>query len=74
MLDALIDGVEAVAVVVEPAGEAFGLADPDDEVYLAAAVAGGAAVLITGNLRDFAAASSVATTILTPRAFLDRSA
>ena len=51
----------------------YGLRDPDDEVYLATAEAGGA-VLITGNTRDFTEPRYGAVEVLTPRAFLDRTA
>ncbi len=49
----------------------FGLNDPDDEVYLATAVAGGA-VLITGNRRDFVKPRYGPVEIISPRAFLER--
>ncbi len=51
-LFAIIGELERGAVLVEPSDVAFGLADPDDEVCLATATAGGAA-LITGNSRHF---------------------
>jgi len=44
--------IERLAVMVEQADLVFGLRDPDDEVYLATAAAGGV-ILITGNTRDF---------------------
>lgn len=71
-LSAMIEAVERVGVAVEPAEVAFGLADPDDEVYLATAVAGRAEALITGNLRHFSEAYYGPVQILSPRAFLDR--
>lgn len=63
--------IERLAVVVEPADVLFGLRDPDDEVYLATAVAGGA-TLITGNTRDFTEARYGPVEVWSPRAFLDR--
>ena len=50
-----------------------GRRDRDDETYLAAAMAGGA-VLITGNTRDFTEPRYAAVEVLTPRAFLERTA
>ena len=67
---AIVRQLERVAVFVEPADTAFGLRDPDDEVYLATAAAGEAA-LITGNRRDFTEPRYGAVDILSPRAFLD---
>lgn len=71
-LSAMIEGIETVAVAVEPARVTFGLADPDDEVYLATAVAGSAEVLVTGNLRHFNETHYGQVQIMSPRAFLDR--
>ena len=72
-LRAVIDEIERLAVIVEPADIAFGLRDPDDEVYLATATAGGA-VLITGNTRDFTEPRYATVEALSPRSFLDRTA
>ena len=72
-LQAAIAGIEQFAVFVEPADIVFGLRDPDDEVYLATAAAGGA-VLITGNSRDFTDPRYGPVEIFSPRAFLDRMA
>ena len=71
-LSAVIEALETVSVAVEPAKVAFGLGDPDDEVYLATAVAGRAEALVTGNLRHFSEARYGPVEILSPRAFLDR--
>ena len=68
---AIIAELEQVAVFVEPADVAFGLRDPDDEIYLATATAAGA-VLITGNKRDFTELRYGSVEIFSPRAFLDR--
>jgi len=61
---------ERVAEFVEPARVAFGLGDPDDEVYLATAISGGA-ILITGNRRDFTQPRYGSVEVFSPRAFLD---
>ena len=68
---AIIAELEQAAVFVEPVNVAFGLRDPDDEIYLATATAGGA-VLITGNNRDFTELRYGSVEIFSPRAFLDR--
>ena len=67
----IIGELERIATVVEPTEAAFGLRDPDDEIYLTAATAGGA-VLITGNSRDFTKPRYGSVVVLSPRAFLDR--
>ena len=68
---AIIEELERVATVVKPADVAFGLRDPDDEIYLATAAADGA-VLITGNSQDFTESRYGSVVILSPRTFLDR--
>ena len=71
VLTAVIGEIERLANTVEPANVLFGLRDPDDEVYLATAVAGGA-VLITGNSRDFTEARYGPVEVWSPRNFLER--
>jgi len=71
VLLAIIKEVETIATVVEPADIIFGIRDPDDEVYLATAVAGDA-VLITGNSKDFTKPKYGPVNVFSPRAFLDR--
>ena len=70
-MKSVIAEIDPLAVRVEPADVVFGLRDPDDEVYLATATAGGA-VLITGNTRDFTEPRYGAVEIWSPRDFLDR--
>ena len=72
-LRAVIAEIERLALIVEPAQIAFGLRDPDDEVYLATAMTG-SAVLITGNTRDFTEPRYGSVEVLSPRTFLDRTA
>ena len=70
-MEFVIREIEQLAIVVEPADVVFGLRDPDDEVYLATAVAGGP-LLITGNTRDFTEARYGPVEVWSPRDFLDR--
>jgi len=72
VLDELISIVEAVGLSVEPSPLRVSLPDPTDEVYLAAAIAGGAHALITGNTRHFAGRCGDDLLLLTPRQFLER--
>ena len=67
----VISEIERLAAIVEPANVVFGIRDPDDEVYLATAEAGGA-TLITGNKRDFTEAQYGSVEVWSPREFLDR--
>ncbi|MCY4607566.1 MAG: PIN domain-containing protein [bacterium] len=69
----VIGEIERLAVTVEPVDVVFGVRDPDDEVYLATAAAGGT-ILITGNTRDFTEPRYGPVEIWSPRAFLDRMA
>jgi putative PIN family toxin of toxin-antitoxin system len=69
--EVLIDEIEQIAILVAPAGVQT-LPDPDDGVYLAAAVEGQAGVLVTGNRRHFPAELCGEVEVLEPRAFLER--
>ena len=70
VLTTVIREINRLAATVEPANVLFGLRDPDDEVYLATAVAGGG-LLITGNTRDFTQARYGSVEVWSPRDFLD---
>ena len=67
----IIEEIKQAATVVEPATTVFQIKDPDDEIYLATAVAGNA-VLVTGNRRDFTEPKYGPVEVLSPRAFLER--
>ena len=64
--------LESISVFVEPGSSPFVLPDPDDEIYLAAALLATAEILVTGNRADFPEERYAHTLILTPREFLDR--
>jgi predicted nucleic acid-binding protein len=69
----ITDRLERVALLVEPPpGSSFGLSDPDDEIYLATALAGRADVLITGSIRHFPGVRYGPIAILRPADFLAR--
>lgn len=70
-MESVISEFERLAVFVQPADIVYGLRDPDDEVYLATAEAGGA-VLITGNTRDFTETRYGSVEVWSPRDFLNR--
>ncbi|MCW5700606.1 MAG: hypothetical protein KIT00_12270 [Rhodospirillales bacterium] len=72
MLDAIIATIAKVATPVDPSHIPFRLADADDEIYLATAVAGGAQALVTGNIRHFPDKIYGMVAVLTPREFLER--
>jgi uncharacterized protein len=72
MLRAILDELVGVAVLAGPAAVSFGLPDPDDEIYLATALAGGADALVTCNLRHFPQEACGGVKILSPRMFLEQ--
>jgi len=71
-LETILDSIDEVACWVEPMSRTFSLVDPDDEIFLQTAVAGDAAVLLTGNKKHFPAASYEGVEILSPADFLER--
>lgn len=66
----IIDILESVAILVDPVEMVFGLGDPDDEIYLATALAG-EAILVTGNSKDFTERLYGTVAVFSPREFLD---
>lgn len=69
----LIDLIKAVsrnAVLVTPDPAPVRLPDPQDQIYLDAAIAAQADVLITGNKKHFPAAVYQGVRVVSPREFL----
>lgn len=71
VLNVIVSALQQTALFVKPKNVAFGLRDPDDEVYLATATAGDAA-LITGNRRDFTERRYGSVEVFSPREFLEQ--
>lgn len=67
----LIKAASSEAVVVDPNPVRVRLPDPNDRIYLDAAIAAGADVLITGNNKHFPAAAYCGVQIVSPREFLE---
>lgn len=62
--------LKACVIPVFPAERIRACADPDDDKFLSAALAGAATHLVTGNLRHFPKGSFAGVMILSPRQFL----
>lgn len=70
-IEALLDHVKAVGVIVASDPFSIRLPDEDDEAFLEVALAGHAECLITGNLKHFPSAARPGMRVLTPAEFLD---
>lgn len=70
-IEALLDHVKAVGVLVASNPISVRLPDEDDEAFLEIALAGRAECLITGNLKHFPSAARQGMPVLTPKEFLD---
>lgn len=71
-VDALLDFIAIRGEVVAASPLPEPLPDPDDEPFLAVAIAGRAACLVTGNRSHFPARLRQGVTLLSPREFLTR--
>ena len=70
-VESLIDQIEADGVPVAAFPLSERLPAPDDEAFLAVALAGEADFLITGNLRHFPETSRQGVRVVSPRDFLN---
>ena len=70
-VDDLLSQIEADGVLISSDPLAGSLPDPDDEPFLAVALAARARCLVTGNLRDFPTDRRQGVLVLSPRQFLD---
>jgi len=73
-----VSAVANLLLLLESVGEhiptgpySVSLPDPDDEVFLAVALAAHADFLVTGNLRDFPARLRQGVAVVSPREFID---
>ena len=70
-IEVLLDQIRADGHLVVPHPLAEPLPDPDDEVFLAVALAGRARYLVTGNLRHYPQNRRQGVHVVAPRQFLD---
>jgi putative PIN family toxin of toxin-antitoxin system len=69
-IDALLEQIRAVGEPVSPEPCRQRLPDPDDEPFLEAAIAGGAAYLVTGNLKHYPVRRRQGVALTTPAQFV----
>lgn len=67
----IIPVILEMSIIIEPLAHSFNLVDPDDEIYLATALAAKADVLITGNKKHFPLEEYGEVKIASPREFLN---
>ena len=70
-VDVLLSQIESDGVLVVAPPLSCRLPDPDDEPFLAVALAADARCLVTGNIRDYPSDSCEGMSVVTPREFLD---
>ncbi len=70
LVEDLLAQVRAAGVVVAAAPLRLRLPDPDDEMFLQAALVGNADCLITGNTKHYPAAKRQSVKVVTPAEFL----
>lgn len=64
--------LEVDGLAVESSGQRLDLPDPDDEPFLAVALAAPVDYLVTGNLADFPAAKRCGCAVVSPAEFMNR--
>ncbi len=70
-VEALLDQIQADGEPVEALPLPRRLPDPDDECFLAAALAGKAQYLVTGNLKHYPKRNRQGVQVVSPRDFLE---
>ena len=70
-VESLMDQIEADGEPVTALPLSQRLPDPDDEVFLAVALAGNAGYLVTGNLKHYPERSRQGVQVVSPRDFLE---
>ena len=70
-VESLLDQIEADGVPVAAFPLSERLPDPDDEAFLAVALAGEARSLVTGNLKHYPERSRQGVRVVSPREFLE---
>ena len=70
-VESLLDQIEGDGVLVTARPLAARLPDPEDEMFLAVALSGGARCLVTGNLRHFPEHCRHGVEVVSPRRFVE---
>ena len=68
--DEILAYLDQIALKVEPESFPLGLPDPDDEIFLAAAIASQADHLVTGNLKHFPPVHRRGVSVISPAEFV----
>lgn len=71
LVEGFLDQVRADGFLVSAEPLRDRLPDPDDEIFLAVALAGKARCLVTGNLKDFPASQRQGMSVVSPKEFLE---
>ena len=70
-VDALLEEIRMGGISVAARPLTIRLPDPDDEPFLEIAVAGGAQMLVTGNVKHYPAEARHGVEVISPRSFIE---